>query len=254
LPEWYGTSFAAKQAGAKTIAYVTIQFPGSSTNQGYEEVAANKLGVKPVGVVSTTLTQVTFDSTIQQLRALNPDAVMLNTSSQQADGIVEAAASVGFDPIWISAAGSFTPQTFSVWAKLSTKEWLASSVPPAYDTAIPGIATFNREMNADAAAGDANAATGNRDENSIYTWLSVHAFTQLAKLIKGPVTNTSILAEMKKAKNINVEGIFTWSPSKRGLATYPRVTDGGLAYFGPVSNGLYVPAKRLPVLMLSGVK
>jgi ABC-type branched-subunit amino acid transport system substrate-binding protein len=248
FPEWIGEVYAAKAAGAKTVAFVVVNFPGISTVVAQEKAAAAKLGLKVVGTVNTVETQTTFATSASQLAALKPDAVLLNATSPQEDAILEAAQGIGFSPIWISDGGTFNPETFAAWAKLAPKEWMSSSVPFANDTKYPGIATMNTEMNAAVSAGISNAAVGNRDESTVYSWLATHAFADVAKTIKGPVTAASVLAALKTAKNVNVEGIETYSPSATGLASWPRVTSGGLDYIGPVKSGIYVPTSRPAVL------
>jgi ABC-type branched-subunit amino acid transport system substrate-binding protein len=253
LPEWIGEVYAAKAAGAKSIAFMLVNYPGLSTVVSEEQQAAKKLGLKDLGIVNTTETQTSFSSTAQSLATLKPDAVLLNATAPQEDATLEAATQIGFSPTWISDSGTFNPETFAAFAKLAPKEWISSTVPPATDNAVPAIATFNKEMNAAAAAGISNAAVGNRDESTEFTWLSTHAFFDLAKTIKGAVTNTSVLAALKTAKSINVEGLITWSPAAKGLPMFGRVTDGGIAYWGPVKNGVYTPSSHAPVLKESGL-
>jgi branched-chain amino acid transport system substrate-binding protein len=253
FPEWVGEVYAAKAAGAKSVAFVTVNYPGINVVVGQEKAAARKLGLKIVGTVGTTETQTTFSTTAQKLASLRPDAVLLNATAPQEDAILEAASTIGFSPTWISDGGTFNPQTFAAFVKLAPKIWMSTTVPFATDNSVPAIKTFNREMNAAAAAGISNAATGNRDESTIYTWLSTHAFFALAKTIKGPVTSSSVLKALRTAKNINVEGLFKWSPAAKGLPSYGRVTDGGLAFYGPVKNGVYTPSARKAVLEDAGL-
>jgi hypothetical protein len=204
--------------------------------------------LKVVGTVNTVETQTTFATSASQLAAMKPDAVLLNATSPQEDSILEAAQGIGFSPTWISDGGTFNPETFAAWAKLSSNEWMSSSVPFANDNEIAGIKTLNSEMNAAVSAGISNAAVGNRDESTVYSWLATHAFADVAKTIKGPVTAASVTAALKTTKNLNVEGIEDYSPSTTGLSSWPRVTSGGLDYIGPVKQGVYVPTSRPAVL------
>jgi ABC-type branched-subunit amino acid transport system substrate-binding protein len=253
FPEWIGEVFAAKAAGAKSVAFEDTNFPGISTVVAQERQAAHAIGLKDLGLVPTTLTQTTFSSTAQSLANLKPDAVLLNSTSPQEDAILAAASTTGFSPIWISDGGTFNPETFAAFTKLAPKIWMSSTVPFANATSYPAIKTMNKEMDAAVAAGISNAATGNRDESTIYSWLSTHAFAQVAATIKGPVTNLSLLAALKKTKNLKVEGMEVYSPAVKGDPKFPRVTSGGLDYVGPVKNGEYVPSQRVQVLKLAGL-
>jgi ABC-type branched-subunit amino acid transport system substrate-binding protein len=253
FPEWIGEVFAAKAAGAKTLAFVPTNFPGIDTVVNQEKGAAMKNGLTDLGSVPTVLTQTDFSSTAQQLAALKPDAVLLNATSPQEDAILQAAAQIGFNPIWVSDGGTFNPQTFAAFAKLAPKIWMSSSVPFANANNYPAIKQLNKEMDVAAAAGIANAAVSNRDESTVFSWLSTHAMAQVAATIKGPITNLTLLAALNKAKNVNVFGMEVYSPAAKGLAHFPRVTSGGLDFIGPVKNGLYVPSSRVAALKLGGV-
>ena len=253
FPEWIGEPFAAKAAGAKTVAIVTTNFPGIDVVVNQEIAAAKAIGLNYLGTVNTVLTQTTFAQTAQQLANLKPDAVIMTATSPQEDAILQASTTIGFSPTWVSDGGTFNPQTFAAFTKLAPKIWMSSTVPFANANVIPAVKTMNAEMDAAAAHGISNAVPGNRDESTIFSWLSTHAFAQVAKTIKGPVTNLSLLAALQKAKNVNVEGIMTYSPATKGDPKFPRVTGGGLDYIGPVTNGLYVPTQRIPVLAKSGL-
>lgn len=253
FPEWIGEVFAAKAAGAKTVAFVPTNFPGIDTVVNQEKGAATKIGLTNLGSVNTVLTQTDFSSTAQQLAALKPDAVVLDATSPQEDAILQAAAQIGFSPIWISDGGTFNPQTFAAFTKLAPKIWMSSSVPFANANNYPAIKTMNKEMDAAATAGISNAVVANRDESTVFSWLSTHAFAQVAQSIKGPITNLSLLAALKKAKNVNVEGMEIYSPGQTGMAHFPRITSGGLDYIGPVKNGLYVPTQRVAAVKLGGL-
>jgi hypothetical protein len=253
LPDWVGEVFAAKAAGAKSVAFVVVNFPGIDVVVNLEKQVAAKIGLKVLGTVNTVLTQTEFASTAQQLSSLKPDAVLLAATSPQEDAILAAAATTGFSPTWVSDSGTFNPQTFAAFAKLAPHIWMSSAVPFANDTSYPAIKTMNQEMNAAVAAGISNAAAGNRDETTVYSWLSTHAFAQVADTIKGRVTNLSFLAALKKTKNMNVEGMEVYSPAVKGDPKFPRVTSGGLDYIGPVEHGLYVPSQRVKALTQGGL-
>jgi hypothetical protein len=83
----------------------------------------------------------------------------------------------------------------------------------------------------------------------IDVWLAVYAIKEVAKSIKGPVTNASLLAALRaQTTPLNVEGLISWAPGKSGPAAIPR-WNNILVYFLTFKGGQAVSwGKDLPPL------
>jgi branched-chain amino acid transport system substrate-binding protein len=193
------------------------------------------------------LTQTTFGTTVQQLRQAKPDAVIMYITAAQAANLAQTGRQQGFTPIWAAALAGFNTKQFETFSHASDNLWMVSALPPASaKDQFPGIAKYNQEMDAAADAGVSDTAESNRDSNSLNTWVQVHALANVAKTIEGEVTNESMLAALRSAKNVDVEGLVNWSAGGTGYVGFPKITDGGALYVGPIKDGSYTPQSTTP--------
>jgi ABC-type branched-subunit amino acid transport system substrate-binding protein len=256
VAQLYGVPFAAAKAGAKTAAIVQNTFPGYQAFVAAGRAAAKAAGLKVLDTLLLPTTTTDFAATVQKLRSLNPDAVLLYAAAPPALGIMQTGEQIGFSPIYVGFAGIFGQPEVLKTAPLTKSFWNTSSLPPtsASDT-FSGVATYNEEMNQAGSNGVPNTATSERDETSLATWLAVHGLAKVMATIQGPVTAASLTAALRRTTDMNLYGLVTWSPGSPGLKTYPKLTNGGAVYIGPAKNGVYTPLPTpVPAIALSGVK
>jgi hypothetical protein len=172
----------------------------------------------------------------------------------QGPPLVQAANNLGYRPIWVTGYGAFSPQTLTQTSKVASKLWATSAFPPAASAAkYPGLEQYEQEMQAAAKAGIQNGLGENQVEAAVYTWLAMHGVAQVARSINGDVTASTLTAALKKAKDINVAGLATWSPGETGPnPAYPRLTDNGQIWIGPVTGSGYDTNPTAPVQALQG--
>jgi ABC-type branched-subunit amino acid transport system substrate-binding protein len=189
------------------------------------------------------LTQTDFSGVVQKLRSANADAVLLNAAGPQLAPILQAAQSVGYDPYWIVTAGSQSASIFKTAAALSKKFYFASNVPVFLapgNTQYPPINTMRAEM---AKYGGSDGSPANQDESSIFTWFSTHGLIDVLAQTKGNVTAATYTAAMQQAKNVDIEGLWKWTPGDR----FPNISEP-YAYVGHADNGYAVYDARVAVL------
>jgi len=245
--EVYGAPQAAKQAGARTVAFASLEFPGAEENLNNGKRAAEALGLEVVKVIGVPLTQTTFGTTVQQLRDADPDAVIMYITAPQAANLVQTARQQGFTPSWVASLAAFNYEQFQTFSRASDNLWMISALPPASAAEqFPGIQKYNDQLDAAGEAGISDTGEDKRDSNSLNTWVQVQALAKLAETIDGEITNESMLAALQEAEGLDVEGLVTWSPGGTGYEGFPKITDGGALYVGPIENGVYTPESTTP--------
>jgi len=80
--------------------------------------------------------------------------------------------------------------------------------------------------------------------------LTIHMLAEVADEIEGEVTAKSMKAALERAKDVDIEGLFKWSPSEPGLKSAPAIKNGGLLYVGPVAGSSFEPETTEPPSVL----
>jgi ABC-type branched-subunit amino acid transport system substrate-binding protein len=243
-----GAPYAAAQAGAKSIAIVVTEFPGADVVAKAAAKVAEANGVKVLKTIPVAVTASSFGSLAGELAEVNPEAVSFITATPQALGIITASTEIGFQPkVWANSYGAFNPEVIEQLGQVTTSAWMAATLPPAELTDdFPAMATFNEESEAAAEQGVKDTGMELRDENSVFEWLTIHMLAEVAAEIKGEVTAKSMKAALENAKDVDIEGLFKWSPSEPGLKSAPAIKNGGLLYVGPVAGPSFEPETSEP--------
>jgi hypothetical protein len=122
-------------------------------------------------------------------------------------------------PLWSHNAGSIGEPEAAQIGSPAEGMLIASDLPSFRDVSYPGIRHFLADMKA--AGKDSDPV--NLKVTGIATWATVQAIKDLSPNIKGPITNTSLLAALRAQKKpINVEGFLNWRPGVKGPAALPR--------------------------------
>ena len=243
--------YAVKEAGVKEAAIVYNEFGEEKHNAELATEVAEKLGIKIVKTISVEVTQTTFGDVAAQLQETGAEGVILIGSPIQQTGIIQAATAIGFQPkIWSNAYGAFNPELVKAMGEVTTAGYMTGTVPPANDEEFPAMAEFNEQSEVAAEQGVENTQLELRDENAVLQWLTIHMLAHVAEGIKGEVTSASMKKALEGAKNVDIEGLFEWSPSAPGLKLAPNIKDGGLIYWGPIEGSFFKPESKEPVPVL----
>jgi len=82
-------------------------------------------------------------------------------------------------------------------------------------------------------------------------WLSIQAFAKVADAVEGDITKESIAAGLD-TMDIDL-GIFVWTPSNPGPASYPRVSNA-MQYLSTVTDGEVVLYQPEPIDALASFR
>jgi ABC-type branched-subunit amino acid transport system substrate-binding protein len=230
------TIYAMKDRGVKKVTMVPLDFPLSINQAEVAEAIAEKLGIEVGEMVKIPLEGVTdYTPYSQQIKQSGAEAVIPYVGPAAFEGLMKADSAVGVEPLLgiciicgYTSPGALTGSAFP----------LAQEFKP-----------FNEQREA---AGLAPIAANDKDAYSgLNTWFAVHAFAEVAKKVKGEITNATFKEALEAAEGIDVEGALTWSPAELGapnLGKYPRF-QAGLKYstFEIDQNGNFVKTNVPPV-------
>jgi hypothetical protein len=85
------------------------------------------------------------------------------------------------------------------------------------------------------------------------SWVDTYAFVKIAKTISGDVTAASVTTALNNAKNVNLLGAISWTPSAQGPTGYARVSNP-YEYLITVKNGKEVLWKSKPINSMTPLK
>src|SRR5262249_46365356 len=98
---------------------------------------------------------------------------------------------------------------------------VGSPVPPGLTSTLPAMVQFRKDMTA---AGFGEGDTINFGLDGVTAWAETYTLAKIAARIKGDVTSAKMFAAIKELKKpIDVMGLATWNPRKRGPSAYPNV-------------------------------
>ena len=242
------TQFVGRAAVYKKLGITKLGIASNNSSAALLSVQLARLSasaglVKFTGDVQMTPTTTDFSSQVLTLRTQGAQGVVMVGSFSQEVGIVKAATSIGWSPTWFVTANSTTEAQYDQLVPLTSGKIMVSSSLPSPRTSSPGMNLFNAEVTASGQAADDYT---NRTQGAITGWLAVHAAANVIKTIKGPVTNLTFLAALKKVKTMNLYGLETWKPNTKGPSAYPRVTSARCWELTGDSNGFLVSAPGLP--------
>jgi ABC-type branched-subunit amino acid transport system substrate-binding protein len=228
--------FALKKLGKKRLVIMTTDVPNSVYNGKLVQSAARAAKLPLVGRIVVPGSTTDFSPYAQKMRDLNPDSVVLGGTAGVAGGFMRATYSLGVRPLWSHNAGSIGEPEADQIGPPADGMLLDAPFPSYRDTKYPGIRRWVSEMKA-AGKGD----TSLLKPLAVNSWLALHGLAELAKTIKGEVTNVSLTAALRKqTKPINLYGLVSWAPGRKGPAAYPRWGSPIRYYFSTIKNGQLV--------------
>ena len=194
-----------------------------------------KAGGNIDAVVAPPLTATDLSPYISQLGA-GADCVTPLTSGDQALIVAQGLAQDNYAGKFFFGTLQWGQKEISELGSAAANTYLAGGEAVATDSAVPGIAAFNKQMD----------ATGNtsvsRDMLAVNMWMSIHVVAQLASTLT--VVNSGNLVAALKAKPISYEGITApvdFSKPNTTFAPSPLITYNTLQKVYKVTDGKLVP-------------
>jgi ABC-type branched-subunit amino acid transport system substrate-binding protein len=213
----------------KNIAFATAQTAPAYAIAQLAQTVIQRLGLNFLGSVFYPLTAQDYTPYAQQLKNMNPQGIILATSSTRLLALVQALHQVGYTGPIAACSQCITNDAATQNASVVNGLYLSGNYP--LETAnIPGMVKFR----ADAAAAQARGvpSANDEDDNMLQGWLSILALAEVGNqyIPKGTaVTAASMEKALSQAKNINLEGLGKWSPGTPGItqgANAPKITYG----------------------------
>jgi hypothetical protein len=225
-----GVDYGLKVAkpALRSFAFVGVQIPIVTALAQTTEQSVVKNGGIWKGTVEMPVTTTSFAPYVAAAAAKHADVTYLAMSGQQEAEFALAAEQAGDDFTTWSAAASFPTNLLKTIGPTSpfVKSMLfVADLPPWTATSqYPLLKQFDSDMKAEAATGDKYAAPGYYSNAMLYGWYAVHAFAVVAGQVHGTVNAQSVLAQLRKVKDLDLGLPPVWSPNISGPNGFSRIS------------------------------
>jgi branched-chain amino acid transport system substrate-binding protein len=191
----------AKIAGGKKVVDVTSSGPDATTLVPLFEGITKAVGLTFVKNISVPVTTSDYSSTVAAAEQSGANIVEMLLLGGGPEAFVRASSEAGAHYVICTAAGLTGEGGWGDAGSEANKLYIGGDFKPLTAN-VPGMKRFLSEMAAGSASGDSAASTSPTvfQDETMETWLGLQAAVQAAKTIQGPVTRTTFLAAMKKAK------------------------------------------------------
>lgn len=219
------TPYAAAQLGATKVATVYSDVPSAAKNADTIAQATEAAGLEYVGDIPIPLSGITdYTPYAQKIQDLGADAVAIVAGPGDTSGIFKGADAVGVEPIWLHNAFTYGEAEAAADKAFDRDIVIAGPYPSFRDSGNAAIDKFNSDMDAAGIAEDPVL----RRSGAVNAWLSVYAVQALAEGIDGDITADSLTKALGSTKDLDLQGLITWSPATLGegtaFANYPGGT------------------------------
>jgi ABC-type branched-subunit amino acid transport system substrate-binding protein len=186
-------------------------------------------GASPVSQQRVNPQQADFAPVVAAAGKGGAQAVMGILPYQQVELFSRAAASAGSPFKTISVQTLFTPKDADAWGGVDALDKVISVVPlPPLNGPEPGIAVFKKDLAAEEATGDGDAALDKQQVGQgFWAWLTVQALEAAVKQAKTTdVSKAGLKKAMDSAKDLDMMGLIKpWTPSKPGPPGLGRLSN-----------------------------
>jgi ABC-type branched-subunit amino acid transport system substrate-binding protein len=227
----------ARRHGVDRLAAEVLDVEVSWALADVVKLSAGRLGVDYVGSVGVPVDETDFSAYVRRLAEMKPDGVAMIMTPPSGFGTFKAMRQQGLGTMNFEITNSWGDDEIRPMGSFANGLRACSSVPPQSATQIPAIRRMHAEFNA---AGVSNKGPGN-----IQIWLTMYALKALADRVEGPVTGRSLLAAARRETNIDVIGLFPWSPAHAGPAGFRNLSNGN-AWFVVDRGGRWVLEQNQP--------
>jgi ABC-type branched-subunit amino acid transport system substrate-binding protein len=215
--------FLVAQAKKNSLAVASYDIASALNNVKIMQDSSVRASINYKGTATFPATTTDWAPIVQRLKNFDADAIEFVTAGGAVPPILQSAQQFGLKALWVLNPTAASPQIIDA-AKGLLEGALVVSPLPGID-ASPRFKIFHKEMDA---AGKAGVNyTDRRATISAISWLAVKGLAAIGNQMKKPVTSANLIAEMNKAKNIDVgPGVIKWSPGVAGPSDFPRLSNG----------------------------
>lgn len=237
--EYAGIGPLAAQAGFKTVDIVGADVPAGHAAIAQVTAGFNKLGIKVKDAIYIPLTASDVSSYALKLSEDNAEAMVPEHTHQVVFAILQALKQLGKPIKVITNDSQLELADIKVLGSEVDGSYVLSGLPPATAANVyPGVQKWIDDMNAEVAAGDAQASV--LDSQALNSWLGVRAIAEIADTVHGTVDRASFTAALKAAKDVSLQGILPpWTPTATSPPGMPKGLVNPYVFFMKVENGNY---------------
>lgn len=220
--------FAFADEGLKSVQFVRTDVAANAYVGALVEETSKKAGIEYKGEIAIPVDATDFAPYVQQLKKSGAEAVAFNTSAAQGIQFIRAARQLGLEAVFSHNSGTFGNKELAELGAAAEGMILIDGSP---SPAVGGLETIDRLNKAmDEAQDDGVTGADKRGSRTSNAWLDVHALAEVlnAAGTKAPFTAEAVSQALKGASEVDVEGVFQWTPSAPGVEEYPHVANGNL--------------------------
>jgi ABC-type branched-subunit amino acid transport system substrate-binding protein len=219
--------FLAQKDSAKSVALANLAIPSTALGAQAAQNAAQNMGISWLGSTDIPADAADYSVYASKIVAEHPDSVVMNMPDPMIAQLVPALKAAGGASIKIAVSStSLTQTTLGQFGSAGDGIVIGGFLPPPVAAPqFPGLQAYNTEMAAELATGDQAADVSKAAASSTTAWLGVHAIAQVAQNLK-TLDAPTLLSTLQSAKNIDLQGLMTWSPGATGtIPDYPQISN-----------------------------
>jgi branched-chain amino acid transport system substrate-binding protein len=224
---------AQKWAGDK-VGVVRLDFPYTAPYTAFYTKACPSLGCS---VVSSTVIPsndtTNFGPYAAQLLAGHPDVIVPDLGPLIIP-LMATLDQLGYTGKIIAQDTNFTTKNFLAQPQKIQNQYIISTpFPPPFASQVQGIKMFLSEMQAEKAAGDADAPTYTNYSQTatMDAWLAVHVFAEIAAQAHA-YTAAAFKQAIQTTHSVNTYGLTpTWDPNHVNFAPLPRASNDSWYFY-----------------------
>jgi branched-chain amino acid transport system substrate-binding protein len=239
--------------GLKSLHFITAGVPTSADIQAATATAAKYYGIQDLGSTDVPFTAPDFQPYVAAAASAGGSVQMPIIAPFQSNLLLQATQQLGKHFTFGLQASQFTLNQVKQYGKpggpLSNAVLTDSAPPLSAASKFPGIKQYETDLAAEYKAGDKAADVNNLLSISLYTWMSVKIFAQLAAKLP-TITAATVTKAFQTAKNIKTGVIPPWTPSAKGPAGYTQISNPWM-YLITVKNGQEVLYQDKPINVLA---
>jgi len=229
---------ASKWVGDK-VGVVRLDFPYTAPYTAFYTKACPTLNCQVVSSTVIPSNNVTdFSTYASQLLAGHPQVIVPDLGPEIIP-LMAALDQIGYTGKIVAQDTNFTTKNFLAQPEKVQNQYIISTpFPPPFDSSVPGVQMFLSEMQAEKAAGDAEAPTYTNYSQTatMDAWLAVHVFAEIAAKSHA-YTASAFKQAIGSTNSVDTYGLTPpWNPNHVNFSPLPRASNDSW-YFYVENNG-----------------
>jgi branched-chain amino acid transport system substrate-binding protein len=244
-----GQVFGAKRRGLHSLYIVSLDTPAGQLAISFASMAARAAGIQVVGAAFAPAATADFTPYVRAAMQAHADVVWPALFPPWFSQLLTASKVAGATFLTCYPYGAVAPRDVEELggSRGPTEGSIQfGALPPVgASDRFPALLTFKADMDAELAAGDADAAPGLRSGGPLAAWLSVEVIARILATLPR-LDAAALLSALRTQPTVDTLGLTpTWTPGHTGPKPFPRVTNP-FGYLITQRNGVDVLADTQP--------